>query len=244
MTTNLNEPVLEGSGATDYERYLRTDELLSLQKTPEEVTHRDEHLFQTVHQASELWLKLACIEIQEAVRLIAQDAVAAAVRLLRRANDAMSLVTEQLHMLEHMSPLDYAVVRTALGHGAGFDSPGFRQVHHVSPTLAQALHAFLARRRLTLMEVYERGYQLEEPYQLAEQMLTWDERTIIWRFHHLKVVERIIGGNVIGTQGTPVEVLSKRIDVKFFPELWLVRDEITRRSKLGADGHGMDHERR
>jgi tryptophan 2,3-dioxygenase len=156
----------------------------------------------------------------------------------------MSLVTDHLHMLEHMSPSDYAVVRTALGHGAGFDSPGFRQVHHVSPALASAFNALLGRRAATLLQVYERGYDLEDLYQLAEQLMTWDERTIIWRFHHLKVVERIIGGNVIGTQGTPVEVLSKRIDVKFFPELWLVRDEITRRSKLGADGHGMDDERR
>ena len=43
---------------SDYERYLRTDELLALQKTPEEWAHRDELLFQTVHQSSELWLKL------------------------------------------------------------------------------------------------------------------------------------------------------------------------------------------
>ena len=78
---------------------------------------------------------------------------------------------------------------------------------------------------------------MEDLYQLAEQMMTWDERVILWRFHHLKVVERIIGGNVIGTQGTPVEVLGKRIDVRFFPDLWTVRDEITRRSPLGADGH-------
>lgn len=244
MTTNLNEPVLAGRGATDYERYLRTDELLSLQKTPEEVAHRDEHLFQTVHQASELWLKLACIEITESARLVGEDSVLPAVRLVRRATDAMSLVTDHLHMLEHMSPADYAVVRTALGHGAGFDSPGFRQVHHVSPVLGRAFDGLLARRDVTLLEVYERGYELEDLYQLAEQMTTWDERTIAWRFHHLKVVERIIGGNVIGTQGTPVEVLGRRIDVKFFPELWLVRDEITRRSKLGADGHGMDDERR
>lgn len=241
--TNLNEPVLEGSGATDYERYLRTDELLALQKTPEEVTHRDEHLFQTVHQASELWLKLACIEMDAATRLVADDAVAPAVRLVRRATDAMSLVTAQLHMLEHMSPLDYAVVRTALGHGAGFDSPGFRQVHHASPALGTAFEALLTRRSVSLLDVYEGGPDHEDLYQLAEQMMTWDERTIIWRFHHLKVVERIIGGNVIGTQGTPVEVLGKRIDVRFFPELWTVRDEITRRSKLGADGHGMDPER-
>jgi tryptophan 2,3-dioxygenase len=241
--TKLNEPILEGRGETDYERYLRTDELLSLQKSPDEVVHRDEHLFQTVHQSSELWLKLACVEIDEAVRLLNQDAVAAAVRLVRRANDAMSLVTSHLHMLEHMSPLDYAVVRTALGHGAGFDSPGFRQVHKLSPVLAESFDTLLARRGVTVLHVYERGHELDDLYQLAEQLMTWDERTILWRFLHLKVVERIIGGNVIGTQGTPVEVLSKRIDVRFFPDLWTVRNEITRQSKLGWDGHGLDNER-
>ena len=88
-----------------------------------------------------------------------------------------------------------------------------------------------------MIAVYDRGYEVEDLYQLAEQLISWDERVIVWRFHHLKVVERIIGGNVIGTQGTPVEVLGKRIDVRFFPELWTVRDEMTRRSPLGADGH-------
>jgi tryptophan 2,3-dioxygenase len=236
--TNLNQPVLPGTAASDYERYLRTDELLALQKTPEQVVHHDEHLFQAVHQSSELWLKLACTEIATATGLVDADAIAAGVRLLRRADDAMSLVTDQLHMLEHMSPCDYAVVRTALGHGAGFDSPGFRAVHHLSPSLGDAFERLLARRHVTLLQVYERASEHEDLYQLAEQMMTWDERCILWRFHHLKVVERIIGGNVIGTQGTPVEVLGKRIDVRFFPQLWFVRDEITRRSALGADGHG------
>src|SRR5215216_635778 len=119
--THLNDPILPGTAATDYERYLRTDELLSLQKKADEVVHHDEHLFQTVHQASELWLKLACLEIESAIELIREERATAAVRLLRRANDALGLVTNQLHMLEHMSPSDYAVVRSALGHGAGFD---------------------------------------------------------------------------------------------------------------------------
>jgi tryptophan 2,3-dioxygenase len=232
-----SKPILPGTAPTDYERYLRTEELLSLQKSPGEVVHRDEHLFQTVHQSSELWLKLACLELEQATSLLAGDGAAAAVRLLRRANECMSLVTEQLHMLDHLSPADYAVVRTALGHGAGFDSPGFRQVHRVSPALGDAFNALLARRGLSLLDLFNAGYTHEDLYQLAEQLMTWDERVILWRFHHLKVVERIIGGNVIGTQGTPVEVLGKRIDVRFFPELWTVRDEITRRSPLGADGH-------
>jgi tryptophan 2,3-dioxygenase len=235
---DLNEPILPGVGATDYERYLRTDELLALQKTPQEVVHRDEHLFQTVHQASELWLKLACLEIETATALLSDGRPSAATRLVRRAADAMLLITTQLGMLEHMSPAEYAIVRTALGHGAGFDSPGFKRIHRIAPALAAAFEGTLRERDLALIEVYERGYELEEIYQLAEQMLTFDERTILWRFQHLKTVERIIGGNVVGTQGTPVEVLGKRIDVRFFPDLWLVRDEITRRSKLGTDGHG------
>jgi tryptophan 2,3-dioxygenase len=235
---NLNVPVLPGAAATDYERYLRTDELLSLQKNADEVVHRDEHLFQAVHQSSELWLKLACVEIETATTLVDSDQPAAATRLLRRACEAMLLITNQLAMLEHMSPCDYAIVRTALGHGAGFDSPGFRGVHKSSPLLGEAFDRLLTRRGLALLEVYERGHDLEEIYQLAEQMMTWDERTILWRFQHLKTVERIIGGHVIGTQGTPVDVLGKRIDVRFFPALWLIRDEITRRSALGTDGHG------
>ena len=236
--SDLHEPVLPGTAATDYERYLRTDELLALQKTPAEAVHRDEHLFQAVHQSSELWLKLACLELESARLLIDEDRPAAATRLVRRAGDAMTLITQQLGMLEHMSPADYAIVRTALGHGAGFDSPGFRSVHRVSPPLGDALDRLLVRRRVSVLEVYERGYELDDLYQLAEQLTTWDERAVVWRFQHLKTVERIIGGHVIGTQGTPVEVLGKRIDVRFFPALWFVRDEITRRSTLGTDGHG------
>jgi len=238
MNDDRTKPILPGSAPTDYERYLRTDELLALQKAPDDVVHHDEHLFQAVHQSSELWLKLACLEIERATALLDADGVGAAVRLLRRANDCIRLITEQLLMLEHMNPVDYAVVRTALGHGAGFDSPGFKRVHHVSPALGGAFHALLARQGVALIDVYRGGYAHEDLYQLAEQLITWDERNILWRTQHLKTVERIIGGHVIGTQGTPVEVLGKRLDVRFYPDLWTVRDDITRQSPLGADGHG------
>ena len=63
---DYTQPVLPGEGASDYERYLRTDDLLALQKRPDDQVHRDELLFQTVHQASELWLKLSWAEAEEA----------------------------------------------------------------------------------------------------------------------------------------------------------------------------------
>jgi tryptophan 2,3-dioxygenase len=53
---DFDTPILAGSAPSDYERYLNTEELLSLQKGPDEWVHRDELLFQVVHQSSELWL--------------------------------------------------------------------------------------------------------------------------------------------------------------------------------------------
>src|SRR5438105_1464933 len=44
-------PILEGRGDTDYERYVRVPELLELQKPVEKLSHPEERLFQTTHQA-------------------------------------------------------------------------------------------------------------------------------------------------------------------------------------------------
>jgi tryptophan 2,3-dioxygenase len=225
--SNLNEPILPGTAKTDYERYLRTDELLSLQKTPDETRHRDELLFQIIHQASELWLKLACFEAETATVLLDGNEVWEAVRLLRRASDALDLVQANTLMLEHLAPWDYHGVRPALGHGSGFDSPGFRRTHEVSPKLGEAFDRLVARRGLTLTDLYKNFRAHEDVFQAAERLLDWDQRLILWRELHLKLVERIIGGHVIGTQGTPVEVLGRRIGVRYFEALWNVRNALT-----------------
>src|SRR5437588_5487494 len=118
---DYSQPILAGEGESDYERYLRTDELLALQKTPAEQVHRDELLFQTVHQSSELWLKLAWTEVEEASRRIETRDLRAAAPLLARAGLCLQLVTAQLDMLERLSPWEYQTIRKALGHGSGFD---------------------------------------------------------------------------------------------------------------------------
>ena len=226
--SDLAKPILPGAAGSDYERYLRTEELLALQKTADEWVHRDELLFQSVHQTSEIWLKLAWNEIEEAARLVGEDDVHAALRLLRRANDCFKLVTLALDMLEHMSPWEYTEVRKVLGHGSGFDSPGFKEIRRVGKLLGDAFHAARERAGLTLAEVYTQGREHEELYTLAELLIELDERVIVWRVRHFKVVQRTIGGDVLGTQGTPVEVMGRLIHHSFFPELWDVRNELTR----------------
>jgi tryptophan 2,3-dioxygenase len=221
------KPVLPGTAASDYERYLRTDELLSLQKTREQMGHRDELLFQTVHQTSELWLKLACYELEDATRAISDGDLGGSVRLCRRATASIRRVTAALPMLEHLDPLEFQEVRRHLGHGAGFDSPGFNRVREVSPALWAAFVSALERERLDLVGLYQRAREHELLYQLAEQLCEWDELIILWRVHHLKTVQRLIGAGAIGTQGTPVEVMAKLIHQRLFPELWDVRNTLT-----------------
>jgi tryptophan 2,3-dioxygenase len=225
--SDLHDPVLPGTAKTDYERYLRTDELLSLQKAPGAMRHRDELLFQTIHQASELWLKLACFEVEAAIERLDRDEVWSAVRLLRRGSDALDLVHANTRMLEHLAPWDYHAVRPALGHGSGFDSPGFRSTHEISPRLGEAFDRLLARRRVNVADIYRRSEDHEDLFQTAERLLDWDQRLILWRELHLKLVERIIGGQVIGTQGTPVEVLGRRIGIRYFEPLWNLRNALT-----------------
>ena len=228
---DFSEPVLPGDAASDYERYLRTDELLALQKTPDEQSHPDELLFQTVHQSSELWLKLATFEVERATGHVRVGELGAALRLLRRSALCLQFTTRHLDMLEQMSPWEYQTIRRVLGHGSGFDSPGFREVRRVTPPLGEAFDAAVRDAGLDLVEVYVQGRRHEELYQLAEALIEWDERITMWRIRHYKVVARVIGDQVVGTQGTPVEVLGKMIHHNFFPPLWRARNELTARAK-------------
>ena len=225
------QPVLPGTAPSDYERYLRTEELLQLQKRPEERVHHDELLFQTVHQSSELWLNLGAHEIETAVTHLQAREVAPALRLLRRAALALELIVPQLDMLEQMSPWEYQQIRRVLGHGSGFDSPGWREVRRLAPSLVQELHAILRERELDVVSLYVRGREHEELYQLAEALVELDERATMWRARHYKVVARIIGDAVVGTQGTPVEVLGRLVDKSLYPELWEVRNKLTALAK-------------
>lgn len=228
---NYSEPVLSGTAPSDYERYLNAEELLALQKGPGEWVHRDELLFQVTHQSSELWLKLCWSDAEEAARAVSTGDISAALRLLRRAALCLQFVTAQLDMLEHMSPWEYQEIRKVLGHGSGFDSPGFAELRRVLPKLGEAFHEQRQQAGLELVDIYVRGREHEGLYQLAEALVQLDEWAQTWRIRHYRVVARVIGDAVVGTQGTPVEVLGRLIHKVHFPELWQVRNELTALSK-------------
>jgi len=228
---DYSQPLLPGGAASDYERYLSTDELLALQKSAEEWVHRDELLFQVTHQAAELWLKLAWNDAEEAVQLIEGGDLRGALRLLERSILCIRFLIPQLEMLEQMSPWEYQEIRKVLGHGSGFDSPGWNELRRVLPRLGQAFHNARREAGLSLADLYVHGRDHEQLYQLAESLIELDEQAQLWRMRHYQIVARVIGHSVVGTQGTPVEVLGRLVTKTSYPELWEVRNELTALSK-------------
>jgi tryptophan 2,3-dioxygenase len=224
---DLRTPILPGTAASDYERYLRTDELLALQKPPQEMLHKDELTFQVVHQASELLLKGAAWELERALGHLEQGDFANCSRLIRRANMEIDYPINLLHVLETITPYDYHLIRAGLGHGSGLDSPGFLALLHVGPRLGRAFDAQLETAGATVVDMYRHHQKHFGLHDVAESLLDFDERVQIFRFHHLKLAQRIIGGGVVGTMGTPVEVLHQRQEHVFYKELWDARNEIT-----------------
>ncbi|HMJ22172.1 MAG TPA: tryptophan 2,3-dioxygenase family protein [Terriglobales bacterium] len=224
---DLRKPILPGKGASDYERYLRTDELLSLQKSPKEFLHPDEMTFQVVHQASELLLKGVAWELERARGLIAHRDFFNSTHLLRRGNHMLEYPISMLHDLETITPHDYHLIRAGLGHGSGLDSPGFLALLHIGPRLGEAFNDQLNKSGISVDDLYRRHQEFFGLHDVAERLLDFDERVHLFRFHHLKLAQRIIGGGVVGTMGTPVEVLHQRMEHLFYKELWDVRNRIT-----------------
>jgi len=220
-------PILPGTAPTDYERYLRTNELLALQKGPAEMLHKDELTFQVVHQASELLMKAAAWELDRARAQIENNELSDAARLMRRSNRMLDFPIELLHLLETITIYDYHVIRAGLGHGSGLDSPGFVSLLHIAPRIGEAFHAQREKRGVALDDIYRRHSEFFALHELAECMLDFDERMQLFRYHHLKLAQRIIGGNVVGTMGTPVEVLQQRMAHNFYKDLWELRNQVT-----------------
>ena len=64
-------------------------------------------------------------------------------------------------------------------------------------------------------------------YQLAEELVDFEDAFRQWRFRHVTTVERIIGIKP-GTGGTAgVSYLRRMLDVVLFPELWTVRGRLS-----------------
>jgi len=74
--------------------------------------------------------------------------------------------------------------------------------------------------------IYENTERYWAEYDMCEKLVDVEENFVLWRFRHVKTVERVIGFKK-GTGGTAgVPFLRKTLEVSLFPELIDVRTEI------------------
>ncbi|MES2339461.1 MAG: tryptophan 2,3-dioxygenase family protein [Pseudomonadota bacterium] len=259
------------AASVTYRSYLRLPELLALQ-TPLTDAH-DELLFISIHQASEIWLKLSLHELRAARDAIIIDDLPPAFKMMSRVARIQTQLIQSWEVLATMTPADYTAMRGRLGTSSGFQSDQYRHVefllgnkkpemiavHAGEPAVAAALSddlnrpslydealRLLARRGFAIpAEALERDWSQPytaspaveaawgavyadartywDLYELAEKLVDLEYHVQLWRFGHLKTVERVIGFKT-GTGGTAgVGYLAGVLSQGFFPELLSVR---------------------
>lgn len=254
-----------------YRSYLRLPELLACQQ-PLSDAH-DELLFISIHQASEIWLKLALHELHAARALVAADDLRPAFKMMTRVARIQEQMIRSWEVLATMTPADYTKMRGKLGTSSGFQSDQYREMEFMlgnkdvamvdihaddpetharlkmrlaQPSLYDEALRLLARRGFYIpasithrdfTQPYIASPEVEQAwatiyadtetywdvYELAEKLVDIEYHVQLWRFGHLKTVERVIGFKT-GTGGTAgVQYLAKVLEKAFFPELLSVR---------------------
>ncbi len=109
-----------------YSDYLCLSQVLSAQNPLSD--QHDEMLFITIHQTSELWLKLAGHELSAAIKNIHEGDFGHAFKVISRVKQIFNQLTQSWHILSTLTPVDYLKFRDALGHSSGFQSYGYRKL--------------------------------------------------------------------------------------------------------------------
>ena len=268
---DVSDEAIHWDPALSYDGYLGLGSMLELQR-PRSDAH-DEMLFIIIHQASELWMKLAIYEVAAAMREVAAGGIRPALKMLARVSRIQAQLTQSWSILSTMTPSEYSAFRPVLGESSGFQSYQYRELEfrlgnknaamirayrnnptahaHLERVLGEPSIYDLVLRLLVSaglglapavverdfsqpyvateavecawFAVYRDPTRYWDLYELAEKLVDVEHQFQLWRFSHLKTVERIIGYKR-GTGGTAgVSYLEGALSLRFFPELWTVR---------------------
>ena len=150
-----------------------------------------------------------------AVEFVLGNKHAGMLQVFAHAPESHALLTE---LLEAPSVYDEFLRYLAR---AGHDVP--RALLERDVTLA---HVFTPELVPVFQRIYEHAAEHWEAYETCEELVDLEENFQLWRFRHVKTVERTIGFKR-GTGGSSgVGFLRKALELTFFPELYAVRTEI------------------
>jgi tryptophan 2,3-dioxygenase len=169
-----------------YGDYLHLDAVLAAQH-PLSPDH-NEMLFIVQHQTSELWMKLALIELRGARNAIAADELAPAFKMLARVARIMEQLVHAWDVLTTLTPSEYSAIRPFLGSSSGFQSWQYREIEYILGNKNPALlkpHADRAdiherlEQALAAPSLYDEALALlaRNGFAIAPALLARDRRT-------------------------------------------------------------------
>lgn len=148
-------------------------------------------------------------------------------RILELVGDDDAAKGAMTAYLSRPTPYDHFIRHLAREDGKVFDIPpaalarDTSKPHEPDDGLVAALVGLY--RRQTENHKGERYYA---QFRVAEHLLEFEERLAIWRFHHVKMVERMIGFGS-GTGGSSgAKYLAATLNIRLYPDLWTVRDRL------------------
>ena len=117
--------------ALTYPRYLKLEQLLSLQEPQSDPVEHDELLFIVIHQVYELWFKVLLWEVDRTKLQFAAHDLFGAVASFKRMRTIVKTLVGQLDILETMTPVSFTAFRERLETASGFQSAQFRELEYV-----------------------------------------------------------------------------------------------------------------
>jgi tryptophan 2,3-dioxygenase len=233
--------------AVTYGRYLKLDELLSLQRPRSDSAEHDEMLFIVIHQVYELWFKELLHEFDRVQRLLEDDEPYRGQHTLKRILTILKVMVAQLDILETMTPLEFLSFRERLEAASGFQSDQFRQIEFLLgrkseqairrfPEASRARQALEHRyRQPTLWDAFLR-YLSREGYAVPESQLT---RDVIAAIEPSRDIQRILV-EVYRRDAKNAELCERLVDLDEGLQEWRYRHvkmvERTIGAKTGTGG--------
>ena len=244
-------------GDVSYGSYLRVPQLTNLQCPVAQPPVRGEMFFIIGQQVQELWFKQILYDLRRVMELGEADLPHSAAHLLDRSNRILAVLSQETELLQTLPPAEFKAFRPVLSTASGFESEQFRELEWASGLREPHFERLLSRLHngLDIMARWPRSlrdmlrYSVREIHPdpveairylydgsavdrallgLLDALSEYEVRFAEWRFHHVKVVERMIGNRAPGTGGSSgSEYLGRTLEYRFFPELWEARSRLS-----------------